>query len=94
MDTKVAPKALPVVRDLQGNVITVRDLPPPSTKRWVTNRKAILVRAVQGGLITREEVLATYQMEDRELAIWEKEFAAYGAEGLKITKTQKRRRKE
>lgn len=92
MDTKIVAKALPVVYDLQGNAITVRDLPPPTTRRWVTNRKAILVRAVHGGLITREEVLERYQMEEGEFATWEREFAAHGAEGLKITKTQKRRR--
>jgi hypothetical protein len=84
-------KPLPIVRDLQGNVITKADLPSPKTRRWVNSRKAILVRAVQGDIITREELLELYNMEDREFAIWEREFAQYGAEGLKQTKMQKRR---
>ena len=32
------------------------DLPPPDTKRWVTQRKAVIVYAVRAGVISLEEV--------------------------------------
>jgi hypothetical protein len=39
-----------------GRALTVADLPPRDTKRWVTRRKAELVAAVRGGLLTLDEV--------------------------------------
>ena len=47
----------PVIKDLQGNVITLPDLPPPNTVRWTANRKATVVRAVRGGLVPLQEML-------------------------------------
>ena len=86
-------KPRPIVHDLQGNLITSEaDLPPADTVRWVANKKAILVRAVRAGIISREAALERYNMEEKELAIWEKEFATYGANGLMATKIQTRRK--
>jgi hypothetical protein len=86
-------KRLPIAYDLQGNVITKSDLPHPDTRRWTANRKAVLVRAVEAGIISRSEALDRYRMEELEFEIWEKEFARYGADGLRITRTQTRRHK-
>ncbi|KND50372.1 MAG: hypothetical protein AB202_01810 [Parcubacteria bacterium C7867-007] len=83
----------PVARDLHGLPITVDDLPSPDTRRWVPNRKAIVVNAVRGGLISLEEVLIRYNMTEREFRIWEQGLEDAGAEGLKTTKFQKRKRR-
>jgi Protein of unknown function (DUF1153) len=36
-----------------GSPLTIADLPPPGTKRWVIRRKAEVVAAVGGGLLSR-----------------------------------------
>jgi Protein of unknown function (DUF1153) len=36
-----------------GGLLTIADLPAPETKRWVIRRKAVVVAAVRGGLLTR-----------------------------------------
>ena len=40
-----------------GEPMTIDDLPPPETKRWGVRRKAEAVAAVNGGLLTIDEVL-------------------------------------
>ncbi len=35
-----------------GAPITLEDLPPPDTVRWVIRRKAELVAAIRGGLLS------------------------------------------
>ena len=43
-----------------GEPLSIADLPPPDTKRWVVRRKAEVVAAVNGGLLTIDEVLERY----------------------------------
>ena len=38
-----------------GKQITLKDLPEPTIRRWVTRRKAEVVAAVRGGLLTLKE---------------------------------------
>jgi hypothetical protein len=83
----------PVVRDLRGLPITIDDLPDSKTRRWVPSRKAIVVNAVRGGLITLEAVLERYSMTEVEFRIWERGLQEAGAEGLKLTKFQNRKGK-
>jgi len=85
-------KSLPIVRDLQGNVITPVDLPSPATVRWTPNKKAIVVRAVRGGLVPLQEALDRYGMREREFLIWEHGLKDDGVVGLKVTHFQRRRR--
>ena len=40
-----------------GSPLTVADLPPPSTRRWVIRRKAEVVAAVRGGLLSLDELI-------------------------------------
>jgi len=82
---------LPIIRDLRGDVITPIDLPPPDTIRWTPNKKYIVVCAVRGGLISLEDALKRYHMEEKELSIWEKGFKDDGVTGLKSTHFQRRR---
>ena len=44
-----------VVMGPDGNPLTLDDLPPAGTTRWVIRRKAEVVAAVRGGLLTMEE---------------------------------------
>jgi len=41
-----------------GEPLTLDSLPPPSTTRWVVRRKAEVVAAVNGGLLTVDEARA------------------------------------
>jgi len=54
-----------------GSRLTRADLPKPETRRWVASRKAIVVKAVAFGLLTREDALETYMLSDDELSEWE-----------------------
>ena len=38
-----------------GSPLTIADLPPRNTRRWVIRRKAEVVAAVRGGLLSLEE---------------------------------------
>ena len=44
-------------RNAASGVQDASDLPPPSTKRWVASRKAVVVKAVLYGLIPQAEAL-------------------------------------
>ena len=71
-----------------GSTLSVADLPPPDT-RWVASRKAIVCKAVEGGLITREEALKRYQLTEEELDSWCLAVSTHGTEALKVTALQK-----
>ena len=43
-----------------GSPLTIADLPAPGTKRWVIRRKAEVVAAVRGGLLSLEEACSRY----------------------------------
>ncbi len=45
-----------------GSLLKIADLPPTSTKRWVVRRKAEVVAAVRGGLISLEEACSRYTL--------------------------------
>ena len=45
-----------------GSPLTIADLPPPGTKRWVIRRKAEVVAAVRGGLLSLEEACTRYTL--------------------------------
>lgn len=74
-----------------GTIMTRADLPPANTRRWVISRKAAIVRALEGGLITREEIQAKWGIGEEELSEWKQAFDRYGIEALRVTKVQKYR---
>ncbi len=41
-----------------GNLLTLEDLPPSDTVRWVIRRKTELVAAIRGGLLSLEDARA------------------------------------
>lgn len=74
-----------------GRPLTLDDLPSPNIRRWVTRRKAEVVAAVTGGLISRDEAIARYGLSEEEYVGWERLYRAHGAKGLRATRLQKYR---
>ncbi|WP_413718332.1 DUF1153 domain-containing protein [Silicimonas sp. MF1-12-2] len=74
-----------------GSVMSRADLPEPSTRRWVASRKAAVVRALEFGLITREEAISRYSLSDEELEGWQSAVERHGERALKATTLQRYR---
>lgn len=74
-----------------GSTMTRADLPAANTRRWVASRKASVVRAVTGGLISREEALERYGLTPEELDAWHMAVERHGDGALKVTRLQKYR---
>ncbi len=68
-----------------GVRLTVADLPPPNTKRWVTRRKAEVVSAVRGGLLSLEDACSRYLLSLEEFESWRRSVDLYGLAGLRAT---------
>lgn len=69
-----------------GERMTVADLPDAGTQRWVPRRKARVVAAVEGGLISRESALARYKLTAEEFDSWQAAMSRLGMRGLCVTK--------
>lgn len=74
-----------------GTILTRADLPGPETRRWVARRKAVVVQAVEHGLIPRDEALDRYGLSDEEFCLWESAVRSHGEAGLRVTKLQQYR---
>jgi hypothetical protein len=80
------------VKGPDGQKMTLADLPSPNISRWVTRRKAEVVAAVTGGLLTREAACERYNLTPEEYEAWERLYARHGAKGLRTTRLQQYRR--
>lgn len=67
------------------------DLPAPGTKRWVIRRKAEVVAAVRGGLLSLEEACSRYTLTVDEFLSWQELIDQYGLGGLRATRIQRYR---
>ena len=74
-----------------GSPLTIADLPPTSTKRWVIRRKAEVVAAVRGGLLSLEEACTRYTLTVDEFLSWQMSIDQYGLAGLRTTRIQQYR---
>ena len=81
----------PYVIGPDGTPLTLKDLPPPTTKRWVIRRKAEVVAAVRGGLLTLEEACERYTLTVEEFLSWQKAIDQHGLPGLRATRVQQYR---
>jgi hypothetical protein len=81
----------PYVIGPDGMPLRLADLPPPSTKRWVIRRKAEVVTAVRGGLLSLEEACERYQLTVEEFLAWQKAIDQFGMAGLRATRVQQYR---
>ena len=71
-----------------GSPLTIADLPAPGTKRWVIRRKAEVVAAVRGGLLSLEEACARYTLSLEEFTSWQRAVDRSGMPGLRVTRIQ------
>jgi hypothetical protein len=71
-----------------GERMTMADLPAPDTNRWVARRKAEVVAAVNGGMLTIEEACERYQLTLEEFASWQRAVERSGLPGLRVTRAQ------
>lgn len=71
-----------------GEPLTLETLPPPETRRWVVRRKAEVVAAIQGGLLSIEEACERWDLTLEELASWQRALERSGMHGLRVTRLQ------
>ncbi|RXF75358.1 DUF1153 domain-containing protein [Hansschlegelia zhihuaiae] len=74
-----------------GSPLTIADLPPSDTKRWVIRRKAEVVAAVRGGLLSLEEACTRYTLTVEEFLSWQASIDRHGLAGLRTTRIQQYR---
>ena len=64
------------------------ELPPAETKRWVPQRKAQVVAAVRGGVLTLAEACDRYALTVEEFLCWQRAIDRFGVQGLRATQAQ------
>ena len=74
-----------------GSPLTIADLPPTNTRRWVIRRKAEVVAAVRGGLLSLEEACKRYALTMDEFLSWQASIDEHGLAGLRTTRIQQYR---
>ena len=87
MNQSAGMKGIPT-RGPDGCLLTITDLPPADTKRWVIRRKAIVAAAVHGGLLSLDAACSRYRLNPEELLSWQYYIDRYGFLGLRTTKVQ------
>jgi Protein of unknown function (DUF1153) len=75
-----------------GGPLTIADLPPPNIDRWVIRRKAQVVAAVCGGLLSLEDACERYSLSIDEFLAWKRQIDRHGEPGLRATKVRNHRR--
>jgi hypothetical protein len=76
-------KAAKRVVGIDGRRLTIADLPS-----WVPRRKAEVLAAVRGGLLSLEEACSRYALSHEEILSWARSLACFGLSGLRTTRTQ------
>lgn len=87
MTEKYSPR-LRYVLGPDGTPLTIANLPPPNTKRWNMHRKAEVVAAVRGGLLSLDDACKRYSLSIDEFVIWQRLIKQHGLPGLRATKAQ------
>ncbi len=75
-----------------GEPLTLDSLPAADTSRWVVRRKAEVVAAVTGGLLTQQEACERYSLTQEEFAGWQRAVDRSGMKGLRVTRIQSYRK--
>jgi len=71
--------------------MTKKDIPPRNTSRWVARRKAEVVAAVSGGLLSIHEACDRYDLSLEEFASWQRAVEREGLPGLRAARMQHHR---
>jgi len=85
------PRPTPSSIGPDGRRLTRADLPPRDTKRWVIRRKAEVVAAVRGGLLSLDEACSYYNLSIEEFLSWQQAIEKHGVRGLRATRVQEYR---
>jgi hypothetical protein len=72
-----------------GGPLTMADLPAAHTKRWVIRKKAEVVAAVRGGLLSLDEACRRYTLTIDEFLAWQRAIDRFGLAGLRATRLPK-----
>jgi Protein of unknown function (DUF1153) len=81
----------PYVIGPDGSPLTLADLPAAETTRWVIRRKAEVVAAVRGELLSLEEACSRYTLTVDEFLAWQNPIDRHGLAGLRTTRIQRYR---
>ena len=73
---------------VDGSPLSLEKLPPYRT-RWVMRRKADLLAALRGGLITMDEACRRYCLSADEVAGWQAAMDRHGLNGLRAVRRGK-----
>ena len=68
-----------------GGVLTPINLPPVNTVRWVARRKAEVIAAVHGGLLSMADACRRYSLSSEEFLEWERHYKEEGLHGLRAS---------
>ena len=68
-----------------GYPLTLEDLPATPPRRWMIRRKAQVVAAVAGGLLTIEQACDRFMLTREEFLTWKALVARYGMSELRTT---------
>ena len=71
-----------------GSPLTLSNLPESRHVRWVVRRKAEIVLAISGGLLTLDDACARYHISPEEIMAWQLCYASYGLPGLRAAKAR------
>jgi len=71
-----------------GESLTLETLPPANTRRWVVRRKAEVVAAVAGNLLSVDAACDRYSLSLEEFASWQRAVDRSGIPGLRVTRIQ------
>ena len=71
-----------------GETLTLDALPPADTVRWTVRRKAEVVAAVAGALLSVAEACSRYRLTPEELDSWRRHVERSGLPGLRVTRLQ------
>jgi transposase-like protein len=77
-----------VTRGRTPGRMTLSDLPPRDTKRWVASRKAAVVAAVRQKLLSSEEACLRYGLSAEEFESWRAALDEHGVGALRATRLQ------
>jgi hypothetical protein len=68
-----------------GDVLTLDNLPAADTRRWVARKKAQIVAAVRGGLLSFDAACERYELTPEEFLAWQSALEHFGLNGLRAT---------
>lgn len=71
-----------------GEPLNLEALPAPGLTRWVPRRKAEVVAAVEGRLLSLEQACERYNLSIEEFVSWQRSVERAGMRGLRSTKIQ------